>query len=103
MEDVHYISTECLPAHHYEAIKGSLLVFAKRNNLSDDEMAARLLYIADPANGITNLSKVSLARRAIGGIFFFPNAVSALPVREHYITTPETQAEAFSAYGHITR
>ena len=70
MEDVHYISTECLPAHHYEAIKGSLLVFAKRNKLSDDEMAARLLYIADPANGITNLSKVSLARRAIGGIFF---------------------------------
>ncbi len=103
LEDVSYISTECLPALHYDHIKSSLHIFAKSHNLSDDEMAERLLYIADHANEITNRSEVSMARRAIGGIVFFQNAVSALPALEHYITIPETQAEAFSAYGRITK
>ncbi|MBQ7652439.1 MAG: hypothetical protein IJS15_15885 [Victivallales bacterium] len=101
--DAAYIAEECLSHHHFEAVKGSLLVFAKQNNLSDDEMAARLLYIANPANGFTNSYGRPMSPAAIGGLCFFENANSAVPALETYIQISNTCSVALRALGYITK
>ncbi len=103
LEDVAYISTECLPALHYDHIKSSLHIFAKSHNLSDDEMAQRLLFIADPANRFTDSAGCSQTQAALGAICFFRNARSALPELEKYILCPETCFSSLCAYSYITR
>ena len=101
--DVTYIAEECLSCVHLDARHGSLRIFANQRNLSDNEMADRLLFIADPANGFTNCYGTPLTRAALGGIIEFPNAVDALPALEHYISIPDTRMEALSTFGRITK
>ena len=102
-DDVSYISKECLTALHYDHIKSSLLVFAKSHNLSDEEMAKRLLFIANPSNGFTNCVGCSQTQAALGAICFFRNAKSALPELEKYMLCSNTSFRALCAYGYITR
>ena len=101
--DVAYIADECLSCAHLDARHGSLHVFAKDKRLTDDEMAERLLFIANPANGFTNCYGAPLTRAALGGIIEFPNAVNALPALEDYISIPDTRMEALCAFGRITK
>ena len=101
--DVAHVVDECLSCIHLDARHGALRVFAETNHLTDDEMARRLLFIADPANGFTNCFGTPLTRAAIGGIIEFPNAVNALPALEHYISIPETRMEALCTFGRITK
>jgi hypothetical protein len=101
--DVAYIADECLSCAHLDASRGSLHVFAKDKRLTDDEMAERLLFIANPANGFTNCYGAPLTRAALGGITEFPNAVNALPALEDYISIPDTRMEALCAFGRITK
>lgn len=101
--DVSYISKECLPGLHRDAIDGSLIVFAKRNNLSDVQMAERLLFIADPANGFADGAGRSQTRVALGGLCNFPDAFNAIPDLEKYIANPETRSEAICAFGYLTK
>ena len=101
--DVAHIAEECLSCVHWEARHGSLHNFAKSKSLTDDEMAERLLFIADPANKFTNCLGTPLTRAAIGGIWEFPDAKSALPDLEKYIAIPEYCLEAIGVYGMITR
>ena len=100
--DVAYIAKECLTCAHYDAFEGSLLTFAKRNNLSDNEMAARLLFIADPSNGFKSDSGIPLTREALSGICLFRNAQSALPTLEKYMLDPTTCSSVLFGYGYIT-
>jgi hypothetical protein len=97
------IANECLSYAHPDARHGSLRIFAEQNRLSDNEMAERLLFIAEPANGFTNCDGVLLTRAAIGGIREFHDASTALPSLEKYIAMPDYCAEAIGAYGIITR
>ena len=101
--DVAYIADECLSCAHLDARHGSLHVFAKDKRLTDDEMAERLLFIANPGNGFTNCYGAPLTRAALGGITEFPNAVNALPALEDYISIPDTRMEALCAFGRITK
>ncbi len=100
--DVAYIAKECLTCAHYDAFEGSLLTFAKRNNLSDNEMAARLLFIADPGNGFKSDGGLPLTREALSGICLFRNAQSALPSLEKYMLDPTTCSSVLFGYGYIT-
>ena len=101
--DVAYIAENCFTVHHVDAFEGSLRVFAKRNNLSDEEMADRLLYIAANPFCFKNCSETSPVRAAVSSLYYFPNAVNALPALEKYMSIPETRFEALGAYGIITR
>ncbi len=101
--DVSYIVEECLPALHHDSLKGALRVFAKRNNLSDDEMAERLLFIADPANKLTVTDGQPTLSRVVGVLSFFPNSDKALPVLEKLISLPSLHLEALRSYGVITK
>ena len=101
--DVAYIAEECFTMCHFDAFRGSLLAFAKREQLSDEEMADRLLYIAANPDRFKTSSEVSPERSAIGGLCFFPNAVNALPDLEKYISKPHTRSEALNAFGYITK
>ena len=101
--DVFHISQECLPALHPDAINGSLLTFAKRNHLTDEEMAERLLFIADPANGFTDCVGRSQTRAALGGLCNFRDAFNAIPDLEKYISNPETRSESLCACGYLTK
>ena len=101
--DVAYIAKECFTMCHYDAFRGSLLVFAKRKHLSDEEMADRLLYIAANPDRFRASREDSPMRDAVGALYFFPNATNALTALAQYILTPETRAGAFAAYGRITR
>ena len=102
-DDVSYISKECLTALHYDHIKGSLLLFAKNHNLSDEEMTKRLLFIANPTNNLTVTEGQPTLCRVIGALCFFPNTDIALPVLEKYISIPSVQLEALRTYGVITK
>ncbi len=101
--DVAHIAEDCLSCVHLDARHGSLRIFANQRNLSDNEMADRLLFIADPANGFTDCHGTPLTRAALGGIIEFPDAVNALPALEHYISIPDTRMEALSTFGRITK
>ena len=101
--DVAYIAEECFTMCHFDAFRGSLLAFAKREQLSDEEMANRLLYIAANPDRFKASREDSPMRDAVGALYFFPNAINALTALEQYILTPETRAGAFAAYGRITR
>ncbi len=101
--DVAYIARACFTVHHADAFKGSLLVFAKRNQLSDEEMAARLLYIATNPDRFKNGGETSPVQAAVSSLYYFPNATNALSALEKYMSIPETRSEAFGAYGIITR
>ena len=101
--DVSYIVEECLPALHHDSLEGTLRGFAKRNNLSDDEMAERLLFIADPANKLTVTDGQPTLSRVVGVISFFPNSDKALPVLEKLISVPSLHLEALRSYGVITK
>ncbi len=101
--DVAYIARECFTVHHADAFKGSLLVFAKRNHLSDEEMADRLLYIATNSDWFKNDGESSPVQAAVSSLYYFPNATNALPALEKYLLIPETRFEAIGAYGIITR
>ena len=101
--DVTYIAEECLSHVHATGRHESLRVYANRNHLTDNEMAERLLFIADATNGFTNFHGTPLTRAAIGGIWEFPDAKSALPALEKYIAIPEYCVEAIGVYGMITR
>ena len=101
--DVAYIAEECFTMCHFNAFRGSLLAFAKREQLSDEEMADRLLYIAANPDRFRASSEDSPMRDAVGALYFFPNAINALTALEQYILTPETRAGAFADYGRITR
>ena len=101
--DVAFIAGECLTCVHYDAFRGSLLSFAKRNQLSDEDMAKRLLYIAANPESFKASSEFSPDRTAIGGLCFFPDAVNALPALEQYIINPHTRSEALNALGYLTK
>ena len=101
--DVAYIAEECFTVCHFDAFRGSLLAFAKRKQLSDEEMADRLLYIAANPDRFITSSEMSPERAAIGGLCFFPNAVNALPDLKKYISNPNTRSEALNAFGYITK
>jgi hypothetical protein len=101
--DVANIAEECLTVCHFEAYKDVLLGFAKRNQLTDEEMAERLLYIAANPESFKTSSEMSPDRAAIGGLCFFPDAVNALPDLKRYINNPHTRSEALNALGHITK
>ena len=101
--DVAYIAEECLTMCHFEAFKDSLRGFAKRNQLTDEEMAERLLFIAANPENFKTSSEMSPDRAAIGGLCFFPDAVNALPDLKRYIGNPHTRSEALNALGYITK
>ena len=101
--DVAYIAKECLTMCHFEAFKDSLLGFAKRNQLTDEEMAERLLCIAANPEYFKTSSEMAPDRTAIGGLCFFPDAVNALPYLEKYIINPHTRSEALNALGYLTK
>lgn len=101
--DVAYIAKECLTVCHFEAFKDSLRGFAKQNQLTDEEMAERLLYIAANPESFKTSSEMALDRAAIGGLSFFTDAVNALPNLEKYIINPHTRSEALNALGYLTK